>query len=585
MATGTKICPTCKLRHPQESTVCLVHRVPLVIEQDPYLGAVIAGKYRIEGVIGAGGMATVYAAQVNASERRVAVKIFRKELSSDVKLRERFRRESSSTRRLAHRNVVEILDEGTLDDNTPFLVMEYLEGQTLEALLKRERAGLSVERTIDLGLQLAAGLGRAHDFQVIHRDLKPENLFLVHDAEGHELLKILDFGIARSMADTRLTATGEIFGTPQYMAPERITSTEAGPSADLYAVGCILFRCATGRLPFQANDVTSFLIQHLREPAPSALQFNPRLPQELDGLILQLLQKEPARRPVDAHAVERVLLDLQARFARPRVISGSFRSDTVKGRDLQATSVGGIFSDDAVERWGRRTDVLGRMLAKAFPSVAPVALSGALGRMRATVTAMGQIQSRWRQDQTRADAIAQRTKESQARFGRAMDALASDQSQARQAALQAGELLAQHEAHVANVGEAFRALHRELVGTGAMAVPDASLLDLYRIAMRALEPVADAGNGLARAREYHARCEAEVRDLAFQIEALRAQLEKASLSGEDEERAVQQRLETAATQLAQMEGALVKDATEITQSLRGRSELDALFREFEADAA
>ncbi|MBK8694730.1 MAG: serine/threonine protein kinase [Deltaproteobacteria bacterium] len=264
-----KLCPTCKLRYPTEATHCFVDRTALILAPDPYLGSVIAGRYRIEEVIGSGGMSTVYRAMGNAGDRPVAVKVFRKELVGDSKLRERFRRESTNTRRLAHRNVIEILEEGDLDDGVPYLVMEYLHGATLETVLKRAKGPLPIERSVDLMLQLAAGLARAHDFQVLHRDLKPENLYVCPLPDGSELLKILDFGIARCLLDTRLTGTGEIFGTPQYMAPERITSTEAGIPADLYALGCIMFRCVTGRLPFAAKDVTSFLIQHLREQPPS----------------------------------------------------------------------------------------------------------------------------------------------------------------------------------------------------------------------------------------------------------------------------------------------------------------------------
>ncbi len=569
--------------------MCLVHRVPLVVEHDPFVGTVVAGRYRIEGVIGAGGMATVYRALSTLHERAVAIKLFRKELSSDPKLRERFRREASSTRRLAHPNVVEIVDEGTLDDGTPFLVMEFLDGKTLEAILRETRGPLESSRCIDLGLQLAAGLARAHDFQVLHRDLKPENLFIVPLEGGAELLKVLDFGIARSMSDARLTATGEIFGTPQYMAPERITTTESGPAADLYAVGCILFRCATGRLPFVAGDVTSFLLQHLREPPPSPRGLNPALPPELDALILQCLQKDPARRPVDAHAIERALTEMHGRYASKHP-SGAFTTtdpsvDTkTRAKALSATTVGGMFSADAVQRWGRRTDLLGQMLSQAFTTVAPVNLSTALGRMRATVTAMHDVQGRWVADQTRADAVAQRTKDAQGRFGRAMDALAQDLSQARQGAQEALDLTAQHEAHVARLAEAFRPLHAAVLECGPECPPDTALRDRYAAALAALDPIASAGDDLGKARAWQARREAEVRDLEYQIEMLRAQLTRASQTGEDEERTIQARLESAASQLGQMEAALVRDATELTAALRGRRELDGLFHLFEADA-
>lgn len=583
-----KLCPTCKLRYPTEATHCFVDRTALIHAPDPYLGAVIAGRYRIEETIGAGGMSTVYRALGNAGDRPVAVKIFRKELVGDAKLRERFRREATNTRRLAHRNVIEILEEGELDDGVPYLVMEYLHGATLEVVLKRAQGPLPLERAIDLMAQVTAGLARAHDFQVLHRDLKPENLYVCPQPDGTELVKILDFGIARCLLDTRLTGTGEIFGTPQYMAPERITTTEAGIPADLYALGCILFRCATGQLPFSAKDVTSYLIQHLREPPPSPRSLNALIPVELDALILQCLEKDAARRPVDAHAIERALADIGARHPLPRRPSGSPAPPAQPARSIPPvhhTSMHGMFATDSATRWGRRSEILSAMLTRAFPQGTSPELSAAYGRIRSTVVQMADVHGRWLHEQMCLDSLARTAKEAQERFGRAMDALGQDLSQARQRTQTALSQAASAEASLKVRGEPFRAAHAAVVALGAGASPTVEVADRYRAAMSALEALLPKAEELRRAQEEVQLGEAEVKDLEYQIEALRAQLDRVSHASEDERGQAQPRVERLAAQLAEMENVLVRAASELTTAMRGKPELEALFTELESDAA
>lgn len=589
MATGLKHCPTCNLRYPPEGERCIVCRTPLIVIPDPLIGAVVGGKYCIESILGAGGMATVYRARTVHAERAVAVKVFRKELANDAKLRERFRREATSTRRLAHPNIVEIFDQGDMDDGTPFMITELLEGVTLEAWLKKNPGPMPLPMLLDRMAQVVGGLARAHDFQVIHRDLKPDNLFIATMPDGDERMKILDFGIARYMLDSRLTGTGEIFGTPQYMAPERITGTEAGPSADLYAMGCIMFRCATGRLPFQASDVTAYLIHHLRDAVPSPRSLNPELPPELDALIVRCLEKAAENRPADARAVERALASLVQRNPRPRRRSGVHVAPTPIARAVQvskSTVQGGMFSAMGVERWGRRTELLGTMVMRAFPRGAEARYYAALGRLRATVTAMANVHGTWLQDQMRADAVADRTRDAQQRFGFAMDALSGDLFATREALELTRGQVASLESVARPKIEPFVALHASIAALGPTpSLPPHELLERYRSALAALETALPHAEELRGAQIAHATAERDVRDLEFQIEAMRKQLERVSQQGEDEMKGIQRRLEIAATQLAAMEAELLKDAGELTEALRGRRELDDLFAALEADAA
>ncbi|RYE92395.1 MAG: serine/threonine protein kinase, partial [Myxococcales bacterium] len=297
-----KVCPKCNLRYPDESQVCFVDGTPLAGMTDPRIGTTVAGRYLIERVLGEGGMATVYGARHKLVDRACAVKIMNPALARDRVVRERFRREAKAAQKLAHPNIIEIFDHGDTEDGTSYLVMELLRGESLADSLAH--SGLPFDRVLSLTIQMARALSRAHDFEVVHRDLKPENIFISIAADGSELVKLLDFGIARSMHDTqRLTGVGEVFGTPQYMAPERITSIEAGPPADLYALGIILYEMITGQLPFDAPDIPSFFVKHLKEAPPKIRQKYPDVPEVIESLIERLMAKDPKQRPVDAHAV------------------------------------------------------------------------------------------------------------------------------------------------------------------------------------------------------------------------------------------------------------------------------------------
>jgi serine/threonine protein kinase len=230
-----KTCPQCHIRYPADAIYCFVDGASLSVMVDPLIGTTLSGRYVIEDRLGEGGMATVYRARYKLMDRPCAVKVMNPAYSTDATVRERFRREAKSAQALSHPNVIEIFDQGEREDGTPYIVMELLEGYTLSALI--DGGPIVAPRAIPLMIQMSRGIARAHDLGVVHRDLKPDNIFICRRADGSDLVKILDFGIARSRSDTRLTSAGELFGTPQYMAPERVMSGETGPSVDLYAVG------------------------------------------------------------------------------------------------------------------------------------------------------------------------------------------------------------------------------------------------------------------------------------------------------------------------------------------------------------
>ncbi len=313
------------------------------------------------------------------------------------------------------------------------------------------------------------------------------------------------------------------------------------------------------------------------------------MPPEFDALILQCLEKKPEHRPADARTVERALTALVQRFPRPRKLSGAFVARTPPARvahDMKATSAGGMFSSISIERWGRRTELFGEMIRRAFPTGADPRLYAALGRLRATVTAMAEVHAQWLSDQTRADALADRTRDAQLRFGRAMDSLATDLFESREAVTAATREAAASEAQAGPVLGPFLEAHADVLALGpSPSRPMQEVLARYRAALDALEAVAPYADGLRDAQAERTRREGEVKDLEFQIDSLRVQLERVSQAGEDEMQGVQRRLEIAATQLSAMEVELVRAAGELTGALRGRRDLDDLFAALEADAA
>ncbi len=306
--SAPKMCPKCSMRYPATASVCFFDASALLETTDERIGTTIAGRYVIEGTLGQGGMATVYEARNKVSGEPVAIKILSREHLSDAVVIERFRRESQHAQMLSHPNIVEIYDSGQTEDGSVFLAMERLRGKTVAEELSV--GALPTALAMRIMTQTARGLARAHDFGIVHRDIKPENIFLEH-IEGAPLrVKILDFGIARSPKDTRLTTKGELFGTPAYMSPERIRGTGEGIGDDIYALGITFFEMLAGEAPFTGTSPAELFVKHLTEAPPDLAVRAPDAPAELTLLVMQMLSKLPKDRPADAHLVETVLTQL-----------------------------------------------------------------------------------------------------------------------------------------------------------------------------------------------------------------------------------------------------------------------------------
>jgi serine/threonine-protein kinase len=273
---------------------------------DPLLGQTLAGRYLIQRKLGEGGMGAVYLATHNVLEKQVALKVLHEEFARKPDLVERFMQEAKSASRIRHENVIDISDFGTTPQGLVFFAMELLDGHDLHEEIARARlAGqlLPWHRSKRIFLQICAALSAAHALGIVHRDLKPENIYLVDFLGEPDFVKLLDFGIAKLIdvgeSDRKLTRTGMLFGTPEYMSPEQARGAKVDEGVDIYAMGCILYQLVTGRVPFEAENFMGVLSLHLTEPAPvvpAEVLDATGAPRGLAGVIDQALAKDRHQR-------------------------------------------------------------------------------------------------------------------------------------------------------------------------------------------------------------------------------------------------------------------------------------------------
>ncbi len=277
-------------------------------EADEYVGRLVAEKFRVEQMIGEGGMGKVYRAHHTKLAKSVVLKVLRKTLLSDDRTVRRFEREAVAASRLNHPNSISILDFGTLDDGALFIAMEYVQGKDLHQILSREWP-LPEARVVRIVSQVLSALADAHGAGVIHRDLKPENIMVEQRRNEPDFVKVLDFGIAKIQDQAgdegpALTRAGFVCGTPEYMSPEQARGAPLDHRSDLYAVGVILYQLTTGLLPFESDSAVGFATKHLTEepPPPSRRRPEAKLSAGMERLILRALSKDPNDRPQTAEA-------------------------------------------------------------------------------------------------------------------------------------------------------------------------------------------------------------------------------------------------------------------------------------------
>jgi serine/threonine protein kinase/beta-lactam-binding protein with PASTA domain len=254
------------------------------------IGKKLGGRYEILERIGGGGMALVYMGLDHLLHRKVAVKVLRQQYVNDEEFIRRFRREAQAAASLSHPNVVSIYDVGQ-EGETHYIVMEYIEGTTLNDLIK-ERAPLQVEEAVRYASQICDALEHAHHNEIIHRDIKPHNILIGKNGR----VKVTDFGIARAATSSTITQTGSVVGSVHYFSPEHAKGTSTGEKSDLYSLGIVLYQMLTGRLPFLGESPISVALKHLQEEVEEPRKVNPLIPQSVENVILKAMRKKPEER-------------------------------------------------------------------------------------------------------------------------------------------------------------------------------------------------------------------------------------------------------------------------------------------------
>ena len=319
-------CPQCGGRFPGQS-YCPDDGVPLT-EPPPQQGLfpgmprrdfglgrgdVVNDRYEIDKMMGEGGMGAVYEVRDRHLGQKMALKVLHAALQTHDKAVRRFQREARAAATMNHPNICRVSDFGVTPEGIAYLVMEHLDGVDLFDMLVKERF-MRPKRVIPIAAQIAGGLGHAHGHGIIHRDLKPENVFLVAGMPPPDYIKVLDFGIAKMAhgdEGPRLTATGEVVGTPEYLSPEQAGGRTVDHRCDLYSLGIILYRMLAGRLPFQDSNKLRLVRRQVSEaPQPfSTLVLPQQVPPQLEAVVMRLLEKEPDRRYQTSEEVQRALAE------------------------------------------------------------------------------------------------------------------------------------------------------------------------------------------------------------------------------------------------------------------------------------
>ncbi|HVO42687.1 MAG TPA: protein kinase [Aggregatilineales bacterium] len=263
-------------------------------------------RYRLLGQQGSGGMAVIYKAQDLALGRTVAIKVLRPSLTGDPSFLTRFRQEARNVANLAHPNIVTLYDVGQ-DGNTYYMVMEYVDGQDLKKLI-RAQAPFPVNRALDIGIQICAGIGYAHRAGLVHADIKPQNVLVT--ADDH--VKVTDFGIAHALSVTQpAEKQNVVWGSPHYFAPEQAAGEAPTPASDVYSIGIVIFEMLTGKLPYSGTDQQELALAHIRDAVPHIDDFEPNVPVHLDRIIYKVMAKNPSDRYRTADQLGRILIGLQ----------------------------------------------------------------------------------------------------------------------------------------------------------------------------------------------------------------------------------------------------------------------------------
>jgi serine/threonine protein kinase len=318
-----KYCANCKTVYPADFQCCPKDGSALSSSSELLPGMVIRDKYQILQQIGSGGMATVYQVRHLAFNEILAIKLINSQLADGDQFNKRLRAEAVIARKLQHPNAVHVEDLDRTEDGRPFIVMEYVEGQNLRTIIRRE-GPLPTLRALRIAAQVVSALAAAHKLGIIHRDIKPDNIHLIRLPDGSDFVKVLDFGIAKftqGLASSALTGSGLVVGTPQYVSPEQAMGKQGGDldgRSDLYTLGIVLYEMVTGRVPFDSDTPVGLLVHHLHTTPVPPDQLRPDLgiPPSVSELLMKALQKHPEQRFRNADEMLNTITKLEAQIQR-----------------------------------------------------------------------------------------------------------------------------------------------------------------------------------------------------------------------------------------------------------------------------
>jgi serine/threonine-protein kinase len=544
--------------------------------EDPSLGRVIAGRYRLESRIGEGGMGIVYRARHVLIDRVVAVKLIRPDLRGETHLRAWMLREARAANRVDHAHIIDIHDIGETDDGELYLVMEYLVGTPLSNELAR--GPLQLARAVDVLEQMGAALSRAHDLGVVHRDLKSDNILLTARGGRKDFVKILDFGLAALAHDPRLAPKGAVFGTPEYMSPEQARGEQAGPQSDLYALGVLFFEMLTGQLPFKAGDRETLLEMQRSSPAPRPSSIRKDCHPVAEKIVLRLLEKDARKRYRDGHHLLEELKALQRSLPSP-----SWDKEDSQEAPPVAPPPPPPPRSPGVAEWASRAGLFARMVTRAYPAAnAPADVTQAITTLWDVAAKASSLEGEIASHTRKLEALERRGRALRAEIGRKVEELAHEESRVlREAAAYAEEETAAKQ-ELVRAEQAARergaiADQAERTGQGNRAVFEAA---------GAAVAMVEAQKQWLKTREVRRTArEATAGDLRRQIGELRDQLARYAEALEEDLSSGREKVALRTREGLKYEKSFADAFSLLTNHLKGKPECRDLMNELNAGTA
>jgi len=538
--------------------------------KDPLLGQVVAGRYRLESLLGEGGMGVVYRARHVLIDRVVALKLIRPDLRGETHLRAWMVREARAANRVDHAHIVDIHDVGETEDGELYLVMEYLIGDSLSSQISQ--GPMPIPRAVDILEQMTAALARAHDLGVVHRDLKSDNIMLTSRGGRKDFVKILDFGLAALTRDPRLAPKGAVFGTPEYMSPEQARGEDAVAASDLYALGILFFEMLTGRLPFRSGDRDELLEMQRKATPPSPRKYRQEIPEHAERVILKLLEKDPANRFRDGHHLKEELKELQRTLP-------SREWDTPTETAPMAPPPPRSAKAPGVVEWSRTAANFLRAVARAYPDGnAPVEVQGASDQIWELASRASRLEGELESHSKKLEAIEKRGRALRAEIGRKVEELAGEESRALRDASSERDMLSQLILKRKRAQREYLAAQAEVQAAGS---------NLERIrrgheVLGAARAQVDVLESVARDYERRARSKEDVAtERRKQIEELRAQLKRYSEALENDLQMGRERIANRVREALEYEKAFGDASDLLLDHLRDKAECRELLEDID----